>query len=162
MKITEHTTTNLKVKDSAGCFWLFGLFFVVVAGFFVIGLMGAFNNLSEITQIEQAAAWFISLAGVAAGIWIIYTNPAIKTDFDKGAGIVKINKRRFIKSENENYPLSDIKDVVIKESKDDEGDPIFSVEMILFNNKTATITKTWLRDKEELERISKQIKNFLM
>lgn len=162
MKITEHTTTNLKVKDSAGCFWVFGLFFVVVAGFFVIGLMGAFNNLSEITKIEQAAAWFISLAGVAAGIWIIYTNPAIKTDFDKRAGIVKINKRRFIKSENENYPLSDIKDVVIKESKDDEGDPIFSVEMILFNNKTATITKTWLRDKEELERISKQIKNFLM
>jgi hypothetical protein len=93
MKITQHTTTNLIIKDSAGCLWLFGLFFVVVAGTFVIGLMGAFNNLHELNQLEQAAAWFVSLAGVAAGIWIIYSNPAIKTDFDKRQEEVQKEKK---------------------------------------------------------------------
>ncbi len=92
MKITQHTTTNLIVKDSAGCLWLFGLFFVAIAGTFVIGLMGAFNNLHELNQLEQTAAWIVSLAGVAAGIWIIYSNPVIKTDFDKREESLRLTK----------------------------------------------------------------------
>jgi hypothetical protein len=161
MKITQHTTTKLIVKDSAGCLWLFGLFFVLIAGTFVIGLMGGFNNLNELNQLEQTAAWFISLAGVAAGIWIIYSNPAIKTDFDKREGVVKINKRGFMKNETENYPLTEIKDIIINESKDDDGDPIYSVDMNLNSGKITPLTKTWLRNKEELEKNIKQIKDFI-
>mgnify|MGYP003406527821 CR=1 FL=1 len=161
MKITQHTTTNLIVRDSAGCLWLFGLFFVLIAGTFVIGLMGAFNNLNELNQLEQAAAWIVSLSGVAAGIWIIYSNPAIKTDFDKREGVVKINKRGFMKNETENYPLTEIKDIIINESKDDDGDPIYSVDMNLNSGKITPLTKTWLRNKEELEKNIKQIKDFI-
>jgi hypothetical protein len=161
MKITQHTTTNLIVKDSSGCFWLFGLFFVVIAGTFVIGLMGAFNNLNELSQLEQTAAWIISLSGVAAGIWIIYSNPAIKTDFDKREDAVRINRRSFMKNENEQYPLKEIYDIVINESTDDEGLPIFSVDMKLNSGTSIPLTKTWLRNKKDLEENIKQIKDFL-
>jgi hypothetical protein len=161
MKITRHTTTNLIVKDSAGCLWLLGLFFVLIAGTFVIGLMGAFNNLNELNQLEQTTAWIVSLAGVAAGIWLIYSNPVIKTDFDKRECVVKINKRGFMKNETENYPLAEIKDIIINESKDDDGDPIFSVDMNLVSGKITPLTKTWLRNKEELEKNIKQIKDFI-
>lgn len=161
MKITQHTTTNLITKDSAGCFWLFGLFFVVVAGTFVIGLMGAFNNLNELNQLEQTAVWIVSLAGVAAGFWIIYSNPVIRADFDKREGVVNIRRKSLLRNETENYLLSDIKDVIIKESKDDEGYPIFFVEIILTNNRSVALTKTWLRNKEELQKVVTDIKNFL-
>jgi hypothetical protein len=161
MKITQHTITNLIVKDSSGCFWLFGLFFVVIAGTFVIGLMGAFYNLNELSQLEQTAGWIVSLSGVAAGIWTIYSNPAIKSDFDKREDIVKINRKGFMKNENEQYPLKEIDDIVINESKDDEGDPIFSVEMKLNSGTTISLTKTWLRNKKDLEENIKQIKDFL-
>jgi hypothetical protein len=161
MKITQHSTTNLIVKDSAGCLWLFGLFFVVIAGTFVIGLMGAFNNLNELNQLEQTAAWIVSLAGVVAGIWVIYSNPAIKTDFDKREGVVKIIKRGFMKNEIENYPLTEIIDIIINESTDDEGSPIFSVEIKLMSGKKASITKVWLRNKEDLEKNIVKIKDFV-
>jgi hypothetical protein len=161
MKITQHTITNLIVKDSSGCFWLFGLFFVVIAGTFVIGLMGAFNNLNELSQLEQTAGWIVSLSGVVAGIWIIYSNPAIKSDFDKREDVVKINRKGFMKNQSEQYPLKEIDDIVINESKDDEGDPIFSVEMKLNSGKTIPLTKTWLRNKKDLEENIKQIKDFL-
>lgn len=161
MKITQHTTTNLITKDSAGCLWLFGLFFVVIAGTFVIGLMGAFNNLNELNQLEQTAVWIVSLAGVAAGIWIIYSNPVIRADFDKREGVVNIRRKSLLRNETENYLLSDIKDVIIKESKDDEGYPIFFVEMILANSTSVALTKKWLRNKEELQKVVTDIKNFL-
>ncbi|NWG28075.1 MAG: hypothetical protein HXY48_06010 [Ignavibacteriaceae bacterium] len=161
MKNTRHTTTNFIVKDSSGCFWLFGLFFVVIAGTFVIGLIGAFNNLNELSQLEQTAAWIISLSGVAAGIWIIYSNPAIKSDFDKREDAVRINRRSFMKNENEQYPLKEIYDIVINESTDDEGLPIFSVDMKLNSGTSISLTKTWLRNKKDLEENIKQIKDFL-
>jgi len=161
MKIIQHTTTNLIIKDSAGCLWLFGLFFVAIAGTFVIGLMGAFNNLNELNQLEQTAAWIVSLSGVAAGIWIIYSNPAIRSDFNKRESVVKITRKSLMRNETESYPLADIKDEVVKESKDDEDSPIFSVEMILSAGRTTALTKTWLRNKEELEKVVDQIKNFI-
>ena len=161
MKVTQHTTTNLITKDSAGCFWLFGLFFVVVAGTFVIGLMGAFNNLNELNQLEQTAVWIISLAGVAAGFWIIYSNPVIRADFDKREGVVKIRRKGLMRNETEIYPLSDIKEVKTKESKDDEGYAIFSAEIILADNSPIALTKKWLRNKEELQKVVTDIKKFL-
>ncbi|MCU0343314.1 MAG: hypothetical protein MUF28_05780 [Ignavibacterium sp.] len=161
MKITEHTTTNLKIKDSAGCLWLFGLFFVVVAGFFVIGLMGAFNNLNELNQLEQTAAWVIALAGVAAGVWIIYSNPAIRVSFDKRENSVTIIRRSPMRNETESYPLNEIINIEIKESKDDEGDPIFSVEMKLKSGRSVSLTKTWLRNKEDIEKNIVKIKDFV-
>ena len=161
MKITQHTTTNLNVKDSAGCLWLFGLFFVVVAGTFVIGLMGVFNNLNELNQLEKAAAWFVSLAGVTAGVWFIYSNPAIKTDFDKRENKVLIKRIGLMRTETEQYPLKEIKDIVLNESRDDDGDPIFSVDMKLISGKTTALTKTWLRNKEELQKVIDEIKDFI-
>ena len=82
MKVIQQTTNNLILKDSAGCFWMLGLFFVVIAGTFIIGLLGAFYNLNEITEPERAGAWFISLSGLAAGIWLIYSNPGARLIFD--------------------------------------------------------------------------------
>ena len=161
MKITQHTTTNLTTKDSAGCLWLFGLFFVVVAGTFVIGLLGAFNNLHELNQLELAAAWFVSLAGVSAGVWIIYSNPVVYARFDKREGIAVINRKGFMKNETENYPLDEIINVEIKESEDDEGDPIFSVEMKLKSAKSVSLTKIWLRTKEDLQKVVYEINDFL-
>jgi hypothetical protein len=78
--------------------------------------MGALNNLYELIQLEQTAAWIVSLSGLAAGIWIIYSNPAINSDFDKREDLVRINRRSFIKNENEQHPLKKIYDIVINES----------------------------------------------
>jgi hypothetical protein len=136
------------------------LFFVVVAGFFVIGLMGAFNNLNELNQLEQTAAWVIALAGVAAGVWIIYSNPAIRVSFDKRENSVTIIRRSLMRNETESYPLNEIINIEIKESKDDEGDPIFSVEMKLKSAKPVSLTKTWLRNKEELQKVVDEINDF--
>ena len=83
MKLIRHSTSNLVLKDPPGCIWLFGFFFVSISGMFIAGLSGLFNNLNEISTLEQAGAWIISLAGFSAGIWVIYSHPGITIDFDK-------------------------------------------------------------------------------
>lgn len=162
MKIIDYTNTSLTVKDSSGCLWIFGLFFVFVSGTFIVGLMGGFHNLNELNQLEQTAIWFVALAGVAIGIWVIYSNLSIKVIFDRREGKVTIKRRSFMRNEIETYPLNEITDVEIKETKDDEGYQMYYVEMKLRNSKPVLLTKTWLRDKKALQKTVGEIKDFII
>lgn len=161
MKIIQHTNSNLVLKDSAGCFWMLGLFFVVVAGTFIIGLLGAFYNLNEVTEIEKAVAWFISLSGFAAGIWFIYSNPGTKLNFDKGENLLTIQRRGLMRNEIEKYSLNDIDDVVLIESEDSEGDPVYRIELQLKEENKTSLTELWINHKEGLQKNIDTIKEFL-
>ena len=161
MKVIQQTTNNLILKDSAGCFWMLGLFFVVIAGTFIIGLLGAFYNLNEITEPERAGAWFISLSGLAAGIWFIYSNPGTKLNFDKSGNLLTIQRRGLMRNEIEKYRLNNIEDVILIESKDTDGDPVYRIELKLKTEKHARLTELWMHKKEGLQNIIDTIKAFL-
>lgn len=161
MKIVEHTSTKLTLRDPAGCIWLLGFFFIAVAGAFVYGLMGAFTNLYELNELERAATWFVSLAGVAAGIWIIYSHPGIYITFDKSEDIVTINRIGLMKDENETYKLGDVEDIIINESVDSDGDPFFKVELVLMDKRHINISSIGGHDRETQQKNVELIKSFL-
>jgi hypothetical protein len=162
MKIIEHTTTNLILKDSAGCFWLFGLFFVLIAGTFVAGLMGLFNNLNELNELERLAAWIVSLSGVAAGVWIIYSSPSSFINFDKRESTVTIHKKGLLVNNVEKYPFQEILEIKLAESKDSDGDSVFIIEMKLKLGKTVKLTHLWIQKKDELQNNLDTINEFIV
>jgi len=161
MKIIHHTKTNLVLKDSAGCFWMLGLFFVVIAETFIIGLLGAFHNLNELNELERTGVWFISLGGLAAGIWFIYTNPGTRLDFNKTENMLTIQRRGLMRNEVEKYRLNNIEEVMLIESKDTDGDPVYRVELKIKYEKNVSLTELWVHDKEGLQQIIDTIKAFL-
>lgn len=161
MEVIQQTTNNSILNDSAGCLWMLGLFFVVIAGTFVIGLLGAFYNLNELSEIEKAGAWFVSLSGLAAGIWFIYSNPGTRLDFDKKGNLLTIQRRGLMRNEIEKYRLNNIEDVILIESKDTDGDPVYRIELKLKTEKHARLTELWMHNKEGLQNIIDTIKAFL-
>lgn len=161
MKILEHNSTKLKLRDPAGCIWLLGFFFIAVAGTFIYGLMGAFTNLYELNELERTAAWVISLAGVAAGIWIIYSHPGIYITFDKSEDIVTINRRGLLKDETETYKLSNAEDIIINESVDSEGDPFFTISISLKDKRQINLSSIGGHDRETQQKNVNLINNFL-
>lgn len=161
MKITEHTTTKLTIKDSAGCIWLLGFFFLAVAGTFVIGLMGMFYNLNEVNELEKLGAWIVSLSGVAAGIWIIYSHPGVYARFDKSTNSLSINRKGLMKNVTENYRLSEIADVVLDETTDSDGDPFYRIALKLNRDKQVLLFSTGLHDRETQQKNIDLIKGFL-
>lgn len=162
MKIIEHTTTNLILKDSAGCFWLFGLFFMLIAGTFVAGLIGLFNNLNELNKLERIAAWIVSLSGVGAGVWIIYSSPSSYINFDKRESTVTIHKKGLLINNVEKYPFQEILEIKLAESKDNDGDSVFIIEMKLKLGKTVKLTHLWIQNKDELQNNLGTINEFIV
>jgi hypothetical protein len=161
MRIIEHTSRKLVLRDSAGCIWLLGFFFLAVAGTFVIGLMGTFYNLNEVTELEKLGAWIVSLSGVAAGIWIIYSHPGVYARFDKSTNSLTINRKGLMKNVTENYRLSEIKDVVLDETTDPDGDPFYRIALKLNRDKQVLLFSTGLHHKETQQKNIDLIKGFL-
>ena len=139
---------------------MLGLFFVVIAGTFVIGLMGAFTNLYELNELERSGAWIVSLSGLAAGIWFIYSNPGTRLNFDKSENLLTIQRRGLMRNEIEKYRLNNIEDVILIESKDTDGDPVYRIELKLKTEKHARLTELWMHNKEGLQNIIDTIKAF--
>jgi hypothetical protein len=140
---------------------MLGLFFVVIAGTFVIGLLGAFYNLNELSELEKAGAWFVSLGGLAAGIWFIYSNPGTKLNFDKDENLLTVQRRGLMRNEIEKYRLGDIADFKLVESEDSEGDPVYRIELQLNGGNRTNLTELWINNKEGLQKDIDSIKNFL-
>jgi hypothetical protein len=161
MKITEQTPTKLTIKDSAGCIWLLGFFFLAVAGTFVIGLMGMFYNLNEVTELEKLGAWIVSLSGVAAGVWIIYSHPGVNAVFDKSTNSLTINRKGLMKNITETYRLSEIENIILDETADSDGDPFYRIALILNRDKQVFLFSTGLHDKETQQKNVELIKGFL-
>lgn len=155
MKIIQHTITNLVLKDSAGCFWMLGLFFVAISGTFVVGLLGAFHNL------EKTGVWFISLSGLSVGIWFIYSNPGTRLDFNKQENMLTIQRRGLMRNEIEEHRLDDIGDIILVESEDTDGDPVYRIELKLKTEKNTSLTELWINNKKGLQEIIDTIKDFL-
>jgi hypothetical protein len=123
--------------------------------------MGAFTNLNELSELEKLLGWIISLSGVAAGIWIIYSHPGIFITFDKSIDNVTINRRGLLKDETENYKLSEIEDVVIDESVDSEGDPFYRVALKLKDQRQTNLSSVGGHDRNTQQKNADVIKNFL-
>jgi hypothetical protein len=161
MKILEHTSTIFTLRESAGCLWLLGFFFIAIAGTFVAGLLGLFTNLDELNELEKLGAWVISLSGVAAGVWVIYTHPGVYVSFDKSTNSATIKRKGFLKNETETHRLSEIEDVVLNESVDSEGDPFYRIAIKLKRGRQVILFSTGLNDKEGQQNKADLIKSFL-
>jgi hypothetical protein len=161
VKIIENTSKKLSIRDTAGCIWLLGFFFIVIAGTFILGLSGLFTNLNEVTELEKLGAWVISLSGVAAGLWIIYSHPGVYARFDKSTNSLTVNRKGLMKNVTETYRLSEIKDVVLDETVDSDGDPFYRIALKLNRDKRVLLFSTGLHDKETQQKNVELINEFL-
>jgi hypothetical protein len=161
LKIAEQTESELKLTDSAGCFWLFGLFFIIMGGIFILGLLGLFTNLHELSNLEKAAVWIVSLGGVSAGIYLIYQNPGSGILFDKHKNTLKIARSGLFRNQNEEYSFNEIRNIVLSQSTDTDGDPVYRIEAELKTGKLVELSSLWIHNRNALEELAGKIKVFL-
>lgn len=161
MKIAEKTEFELKLTDSAGCFWLFGLFFVIIGGIFILGLLGLFTNLHELSDFEKAAAWLISIGGFSAGVYFIYQNPGSEIIFDKQNKTFTLTRTGLFRNEKEQYRLDEIRDVILSQSTDTDGDLVYRIEVEMKTGKLVPLSLLWIQNKVVQEELLNKIKEFL-
>jgi hypothetical protein len=150
MKI-QRSADQLVVRDSAGCFWLFGLFFVCIGGLFVLGPLGLFTNRDQVPLWVNLLSIVLGLMGIGAGIYVWRGAPFTTIVFDRRRAQVQIERRwLFIRSMTQ-YAWQDISEIHLREDKDSDGDPIYRIEIVLHSGECVPLSQLWLFIKSEQE-----------
>lgn len=126
MKI-ERTDQTLTIKETPGCLWIFGLFFIIVGGSFVFGALGGYSNYSSLSPLILGAHLLGGLIGVACGYWVIYVAPVTRLTLDRSSETVTLKRRGIAGKVDRIFTFAEIKQFSLIEERDSEGDPIFSL-----------------------------------
>jgi hypothetical protein len=152
---------QLTLHDSPGCYWLFGLFFIAVGSLFVAGPLGLFSDLEEVSVPVRAVTLLLGLAGVGAGIYVIYGAPETQTVFDAQTGEVRLKRRGLFRRETIEHSLSEIAAVYVEEGQDSEGDAIYRPTMRLWTGDEIRLSALWLHHRAACEDTVKAVENLL-
>ena len=137
---TEQTENELIIRETPGCLWIVGLFFVFVGGVFVYGSLGGLADYERHTAWMLALAFVMGAIGVCAGVWLIYNAPITKIVVNRIENTVLMTRYGLLRDQKFAYNFDDIEGFCLTEDVDDEGDPIWYFALKLTNDDTINIT----------------------
>ena len=75
--------------------------------------------------------------------------------------MLTIQMRGLLRNKVEKYRLNNIEDIILIESKDTDGDPVYRVELKIKYEKNVSLTELWAHNKEGFQKTIDTINNFL-
>jgi hypothetical protein len=127
----ERTDQTLTIKETPGCLWIFGLFFILVGGSFVFGALGGYSNYSSLSPLILAVHLLLGLIAVGAGYWVVYVAPVTRVTLDRSSETVILKRRGVAGKVDRTFKFSEIREFRLIEERDSDGDPIFSLGLDL-------------------------------
>ncbi|MBI5031627.1 MAG: hypothetical protein HZB51_13950 [Chloroflexi bacterium] len=159
MKI-ERSGFKLVLRHSPGCFWMLALFFVAIAGIFVLGPLGLFSNRDEVPALGNLLSFGMGCIGVAAGIYIWRSAPFTTVVIDRLKSTVQIQRGWLFTKSQVEYTWRDIAWIFLAETQDSEGDWIYRIEMNVQSGECVPLFEVWVMGKAEYESAVRAIHDF--
>lgn len=160
MKV-EETPNEITIKETPGCIWLFGLFFIIISGTFIYGIFGGFSNWHEIPTWQLVLTFFGATAILSCGVWIISNAPITNVSINRLTNTVSMKQYGFFGKRDLFYKFEDIKGFCLIEDKDSEGDLIWTLGMNLENGETVKISSVSLHIEDVQRKYVFQINEFM-
>ena len=160
MRLKEEVN-QIIIEETPGCLWIFGLFFAFVGGIFVYGSLGGFTDYDRQPPWMLMLACLMGSAAVAVGIWIIYNAPVSKVVVDRLENQVRLTRCGLFGRRKTVYPFDEIRHFRLIEDKDDEGSPIWSFGIELFDGELIKITSLPSHSEEYERRYVFQTNEFM-
>ncbi len=160
MRIAERNGV-LVLQDSPGLHWFLGLLFAVVGAVFVLGPVWLFTNRASVSWEVRALAVLMGGVGVATGVWVLTRAPRSTLEIDRRADRVRIRRRGVGGTEAHAWPIQEIAGVRLADDRDDEGDAVFRVEVVLRNGDGVPISLLWTHGREPAETVVRRLQEAL-
>lgn len=162
MKIIEHTSSTLIIRDCPGRILFAGLCILAIAGFTFFGLAESYtSNENKINEYTTILVLLFSVIGFAIGGCIVFDQSVTYISFDKLLNAVTVRRARCMKTETRTCRLNDIEDIVIAEKKGTEDFLFYSIALKLKENDQIPISAAaWVNDGTQQKNVE-VIKKFL-
>lgn len=145
MKFEQHDNL-IVIRETPGCMWFVGLFFLLICGMLLFGASGGFSNWHQMKHWQISLAIAMSLCGIAAGIWMIQSAPVTKVFIDRRNLLLTIYRRALFGRESKTYQFDEIDHFFVREDLDDEGSPVYALALRLVDQEVVVINALQLHD----------------
>ena len=160
MRISERGST-LVVRDTPGCVWVFGLWFIAGGAIALIMPFVAVNR-DEVPGWAKLVAFLIGIAVVTAGGLVIRATPSTYTVIDSAAGRVRVTTRHFGgPARVEELALTDVALLQVLPGTDSDGDTNYSLRLLLKDGRAIPLHAQPAYGKDWIETRASRIRAFL-
>ncbi len=154
-----YTSGNrLILRDSPGCFYLVGLFFIALGALTVGVAIGSASDPAVGPIGSRTLVFALGMSAIASGLYVIYDSPGSRVIVDSDALTLMIYRRGLLRKERSNYLFSEIQDIYLVDKEDVDGAPVFSLRMRLVEGKEVALTNLWVRNRKRLEEDASRLK----
>lgn len=160
MNIEQHDNV-LVIRETPGCIWFIGLFFILIGGAFVYGGLGGFTNSALYAPWMLALAALMGATGVAAGGWMIWRAPVTRVIVDRLNETVLVRRYGIFGRTEAIYDFEDVLRFIVIEEDDDEGSPIWSLGLRLAEGETIRISALPMHDERFKQDFAFQVNEFM-
>jgi hypothetical protein len=152
---------TLLVRDSPGLHWLLGLLFLGGGSLFVLGPLWLFANRETVAWPVRALSVLMGSVGVGAGLWVLGGSPCSTLEVDRRTSRVGIRRWGLGGRQTQSWPIGEVRDVRLAESKDDDDSPVFRVEIVLRDGSAVLASLLWTHGREPAEAVVKRLRETL-
>jgi hypothetical protein len=136
----EQTDTQLVIRETPGCLWIFSLLFVVVGSIFIYGSFDNFINFGMVEFWMLPVAFLFGAIGVMTGVWMIYRAPITKITIDSERELLTFVIYGLTGRTQSIYHFDEIDEFQVIEETDAEGSPIWSLGLNVSSGETIKVS----------------------
>jgi hypothetical protein len=145
---------GLILKDNPSPIRFLGFFFLIISSAFVYGSLGGYSNYSEASALALKLHFTFGVIGVCVGIWLILTKTS-HVEIVSANQAVNLIKRNLMSRNEISIPFYKIKQFIVSEKEDQDGDPIWKVDLQMESAEIIELSSVWLHDKPQCEEAAK-------
>ncbi len=127
-----------------------GLFFFLVSSTFVYGSLGGYSNYAQASELTIKLHFLGGFVGVCIGSWLILTKSTY-VKISAATQTVSIIKRNLFGKKETLVPFYKIKEFIVSDKFDQDGDLIWKVDLELESEEIIELTDVWINDKPQCE-----------
>lgn len=160
MRVTDRGTT-LVIRDTPGCLWLFGGWFVA-GGVIAVAMVFVAENRADVPGWGKLLILLMGATAAAVGWTTMRRSPITDTELDAATGRVRVHTRApFGQTRVDDFEFTDIGVVQVLPSRDDEGGERFSLRLLLRDGRAIPLHTQPSPAKGAIERVAQRIRDFL-
>ena len=158
----QQSDLRLVARDTPGCLWLFGLVFVA-SGTFVLASAPFSKEWAGFVAWERTAIIAIGITHLGAGLFLIRHTPATVLELDRtrGLGIHRLRHPGDRAWTVTQFRLADLRDVSLLEGRDSDGDPAYTVRLVLADGRELKLHGATMASQAPAEGKARQIRSFM-
>jgi hypothetical protein len=145
------------VDDAPGLHWLHASGFIVVGAIFVAGPLFLFPDVDRMRFWLRAAIAMLGALSLVVGSWLLLQAPRSRIVADVAQSLLRLDRWSLRGHEQLEWPLSDLVAVQLAERRDDDGDPVFQLTLVLRDARPAAMSSIWYYGRERMAEVARQL-----